>query len=106
MFTPQACFFSLTSPSCSPAGKSTADSTACYPQLFQKFAPAVHAVFGLCCFVICATMLAGIDSVFFEAFGIPKSVPVLSAAVLAAVFFICRKGIRRHRQGEFLCSCP
>lgn len=61
--------------------------------LFQKFAPAVHAVFGLCCFVICATMLAGIDSVFFEAFGIPKSVPVLSAAVLAAVFFICRKGI-------------
>ena len=38
-------------------------------------------------------MLAGIDSVFFEAFGIPKSVPVLSAAVLAAVFFICRKGI-------------
>ena len=61
--------------------------------VFKKFAPFVRVVFGVCCFVICATMLAGIDSVFWESFGIPKSIPVISAVVLVCVFLICRKGI-------------
>lgn len=61
--------------------------------LFKRYAPAVRAVFMLCCFIICATMLAGIDSVFWEAFGISKKFPAMSISILIAVFFISRKGI-------------
>lgn len=61
--------------------------------VFKRLAPAVRAVFFACCFVISATMLAGIDSVFWQGFGIPKTIPVFSAAILVAVCFICRKGM-------------
>lgn len=60
--------------------------------VFKKFAPAVRIFILAASLVTCAGMLAGLDSVMLEGFGIPKIFPVLSIGVLAAVYFLSEKG--------------
>lgn len=60
--------------------------------VFKKFAPAVRLLVLAASLMTSAGMLAGLDSVMAEGFGVPKSLPVLSAAVLAAVYFLSEKG--------------
>lgn len=60
---------------------------------FGRLAPAVRALVLVCSLIICAGMLAGLDSVMYEGFSVPKYLPVLSVTVLVAVYFLCDKGI-------------
>lgn len=60
---------------------------------FGRLAPAVRALVLACSLIICAGMLAGLDSVMYEGFSVPKYLPVLSVTVLVAVYFLCDKGI-------------
>ena len=60
---------------------------------FGRLAPAVRALVLMCSLIICAGMLAGLDSVMYEGFSVPKYLPVLSVTVLVAVYFLCDKGI-------------
>lgn len=60
---------------------------------FKKFAPAVRLFVLGCLLAVCAGMLAGLDSVMSQGFGVPKNIPILSLAVLALVFFLCGRGI-------------
>lgn len=60
--------------------------------VFKKFAPAVRWLVLAASLLTSAGMLAGLDSVMLEGFGVPKSLPVLSVGVLVAVYFLSEKG--------------
>lgn len=60
--------------------------------VFKKFAPAVRVVVLLSSLMTAAGMLAGLDSVMLEGFGVPKRLPVLSVCVLVCVYFLSSKG--------------
>lgn len=66
------------------------EGTLC--RVFKKFAPAVRLVILAASLMTSAGMLAGLDSVMLEGFGVPKSLPLLSVGVLAAVYFLSDKG--------------
>lgn len=60
--------------------------------VFKNFAPAVRWIVLAASLMTSAGMLAGLDSVMLEGFGVPKSVPLLSLGVLIAVYFLSEKG--------------
>ncbi len=61
-------------------------------RVFGKFAPPVRAVILAASLVTCSGMLAGLDSVMLEGFGVPKVFPVLSLGVLIGVYFLSERG--------------
>ncbi len=60
--------------------------------VFKKSAPAARWVILAASLMTSAGMLAGLDSVMAEGFGVPKSIPVLSVTVLVSVCFLSEKG--------------
>lgn len=62
--------------------------------VFGRGAAAVRWFVLLSSLVICACMLAGLDSVMAEGFGVSKKLPVLSAALVLALFFLSAKGLK------------
>lgn len=61
--------------------------------IFKDKSKYALAVFNLCSLCICATMLAGIDSLFFECFSVAKTIPIFSLSALILCFFVCKKGV-------------
>ncbi len=59
---------------------------------FGKGAPAVRAAVFCVSMIVCAGMLAGLDAVMSEGFGVPESLPVFSAAALIAAALSAGKG--------------
>ena len=60
--------------------------------VFKKSAPAARWVILAASLMTSAGMLAGLDSVMLEGFGVPKRLPVLSVCVLVCVYFLSSKG--------------
>lgn len=61
--------------------------------VFKKYAKAVKIIFVICNLLICATMLAGIDSLFYQTFNVSKYFSVFSLVILIIVFFVGRNGV-------------
>ena len=60
--------------------------------VFARHAPVVQAIVLASCLLTAAGMLAGLDAVLWEGFGVPKSLPVFSLGALTAAFFLSGKG--------------